>query len=206
MQLTAKLGARIAGTTTRQGISRPALTQRTLLCRSAAPVTTVVGTEVESYGAHAELVPSSFVGVRRALRRCCVRFVRASKAKSMSQTIGPALGVDHPCSLTSTPSLLTNKHAGPPPRAAAAVAAAAASPPARDDLDALLEVLPASLAARLASHPRRHELIEVVLDLGRKPEARFQCGGFEYLADEIVRAVFLCGGEGRRCCWRRHAD
>lgn len=43
----------------------------------------------------------------------------------------------------------------------------------RDDLDVLLQVLPEDIRAPLACHPRRAELLEVVLDLGRKPEARF---------------------------------
>ena len=43
----------------------------------------------------------------------------------------------------------------------------------RDDLDSLLEVLPADIREPLASHPNRASLLEVVLDLGRCPEARF---------------------------------
>lgn len=42
----------------------------------------------------------------------------------------------------------------------------------RDDLDALLQVLPEDIRSPLASHPQRAELLEVVLDLGRRPEAR----------------------------------
>jgi stage III sporulation protein SpoIIIAA len=50
-----------------------------------------------------------------------------------------------------------------------------ASPPQRvtDDLDRLLAVLPDSVAAALASDPDRDQLLEVVLDLGRVPEARY---------------------------------
>lgn len=43
----------------------------------------------------------------------------------------------------------------------------------RDDLDALLQVLPENIRAHLATHAQRAELLEVVLDLGRRPEARF---------------------------------
>lgn len=43
----------------------------------------------------------------------------------------------------------------------------------RDDLDALLHVLPEDIRRPLAKHPQRAELLEVVLDLGRRPEARF---------------------------------
>lgn len=42
-----------------------------------------------------------------------------------------------------------------------------------DDLPQLLRVLPYPVQERLTSHPQLHELIEVVLDLGRFPEARF---------------------------------
>ncbi|HBP53424.1 MAG TPA: AAA family ATPase [Synechococcus sp. UBA8638] len=42
-----------------------------------------------------------------------------------------------------------------------------------DDLDRLLAVLPESLQQQLASAERRQDLLEVVLDLGRPPEARY---------------------------------
>lgn len=42
-----------------------------------------------------------------------------------------------------------------------------------DDLEQLLNVLPAFINAPLEKHPRREYLIEVVLDIGRRPEARF---------------------------------
>lgn len=42
-----------------------------------------------------------------------------------------------------------------------------------DDLDHLLAVLPDSLQRQLASAERRQDLLEVVLDLGRPPEARY---------------------------------
>ncbi len=45
--------------------------------------------------------------------------------------------------------------------------------PALDDLGLLLAVLPPRLAAGLAARPDLAELLEVVLDLGRPPEARF---------------------------------
>lgn len=48
-------------------------------------------------------------------------------------------------------------------------------PPQRvtDDLDRLLAVLPPALGAALAADPHRDQLLEVVLDLGRVPEARY---------------------------------
>jgi stage III sporulation protein SpoIIIAA len=42
-----------------------------------------------------------------------------------------------------------------------------------DDLDALIDVLPAHLAESLRQRPNNFELLEVVLDLGRLPEARY---------------------------------
>ena len=54
-----------------------------------------------------------------------------------------------------------------------------------DDLDQLLEILPLPIRQHLERHPQRNGLIEVVLDLGRRPEARFW-GKAEYLSDESV--------------------
>lgn len=42
-----------------------------------------------------------------------------------------------------------------------------------DDLDKLLEILPDFIRLPLKSHSSRKELIEIVIDLGRRPEARF---------------------------------
>ncbi|KAL3696079.1 hypothetical protein R1sor_010155 [Riccia sorocarpa] len=57
----------------------------------------------------------------------------------------------------------------------------------RDDLDRLLQVLPEDLRDTLLQHPRRAELLEVVLDLGRLPEARFLGDGAgEFLRDEEI--------------------
>jgi stage III sporulation protein SpoIIIAA len=42
-----------------------------------------------------------------------------------------------------------------------------------DDLNKLLEILPAAIRAKIEEHPQRDSLIEVVMDLGRLPEARF---------------------------------
>lgn len=54
-----------------------------------------------------------------------------------------------------------------------------------DDLPQLLEILPTPLRQTLEQHPQRERLVEVVLDLGRRPEARFP-GGAEYLSDQCV--------------------
>lgn len=58
----------------------------------------------------------------------------------------------------------------------------------RDDLDSLLCVLPENIRRQVACHPQRSELLEVVLDLGRRPEARFLGGknGGEYLREEVI--------------------
>jgi stage III sporulation protein SpoIIIAA len=42
-----------------------------------------------------------------------------------------------------------------------------------DDLEALVEVLPAGVAEALRERPNNFELLEIVLDLGRRPEARY---------------------------------
>eukprot|EP00897_Mesotaenium_endlicherianum_P000202 jgi/Mesen1/10182/ME000076S09691 len=59
----------------------------------------------------------------------------------------------------------------------------------RDDLDKLLQCLPKDMREKLLRHERRSELLEVILDLGRRPEARFLGDGDgEYLRDaEISR-------------------
>ncbi len=50
--------------------------------------------------------------------------------------------------------------------------ASSLQPKITDDLDALLNVLPAEIAARVREIARPDELLEIVLDLGRSPEAR----------------------------------
>jgi stage III sporulation protein SpoIIIAA len=42
-----------------------------------------------------------------------------------------------------------------------------------DDLDQLLDVLPDFISSPLKQHPRREQLVEIILDIGRRPEARF---------------------------------
>ena len=42
-----------------------------------------------------------------------------------------------------------------------------------DDLDVLIDVLPPEIAEALRGRPNNFELLEVVLDLGRMPEARY---------------------------------
>ncbi len=74
-----------------------------------------------------------------------------------------------------------------------------------DDLTKLLNILPASIQFQLQQHPQRNMLIEVVLDLGRRPEARFP-GQAEYLSEipitqsdlnECINSVGDFGGDNR---------
>ncbi|HEY9665129.1 MAG TPA: AAA family ATPase, partial [Allocoleopsis sp.] len=59
-----------------------------------------------------------------------------------------------------------------------------------DDLNQLLEILPEGIRAKLAQHPQRDRLVEVVLDLGRYPEARFP-NSSEYLSDTPITKTDL---------------
>jgi len=59
-----------------------------------------------------------------------------------------------------------------------------------DDLDQLLEVLPGPIRAALERRPDLSGLIEVVMDLGRLPQARF-ASGFEFLSEHPVTAEHL---------------
>lgn len=59
-----------------------------------------------------------------------------------------------------------------------------------DDLDLLLAILPLRIREALESHDRLSDLIEVVMDLGRLPEARFSNGEL-YLSDLEVTAEDL---------------
>jgi stage III sporulation protein SpoIIIAA len=74
-----------------------------------------------------------------------------------------------------------------------------------DDLDKLLQVLPKFISAALEKHPRRNQLIEVVLDIGRRPEARFS-GSTDYLSyrtivwqdlDHILKRLGKFSGDNR---------
>ncbi|WP_228052267.1 R3H domain-containing nucleic acid-binding protein [Nodosilinea sp. LEGE 07298] len=65
-----------------------------------------------------------------------------------------------------------------------------AQAPPIDDLDQLLSILPPAIRLQLTQHPQRQSLIEVILDLGRLPEARFY-DSVEYLSEEPVTHVDL---------------
>lgn len=55
-----------------------------------------------------------------------------------------------------------------------------------DDIPQLLEILPPFIQAALARRPDLHALTEIVMDLGRPPEARFP-DAIDYLSDEPVQ-------------------
>jgi stage III sporulation protein SpoIIIAA len=57
-----------------------------------------------------------------------------------------------------------------------------------DDLDALMEALPPEICERLRALPDRADLLEVVMDLGRRPEARTTTGEVDLLDREITEA------------------
>jgi stage III sporulation protein SpoIIIAA len=57
-----------------------------------------------------------------------------------------------------------------------------------DDLDAIMEALPPEIVDRLRSFANRRDLLEVVMDLGRRPEARFTHGEEDLLDREITDA------------------
>jgi len=70
------------------------------------------------------------------------------------------------------------------------------SRPITDDLDKLLGILPDSIRQYLEQHPLNNSLIEVVMDLGRRPEARFP-NKAEYLSEAPVSREQLDYSVGR---------
>jgi stage III sporulation protein SpoIIIAA len=60
-------------------------------------------------------------------------------------------------------------------------------PDPTDDLEQLLAVLPVDLRTALAGRGSLDALLEIVLDLGRPPEARFSSGTFELGAEPLDR-------------------
>jgi len=54
-----------------------------------------------------------------------------------------------------------------------------------EDLNKLLENLPLFIQEHINDHPNKEKLIEIVMDLGRRPEARFTTGP-EYLSQKII--------------------
>ena len=62
--------------------------------------------------------------------------------------------------------------------------------PSTEDLNKLLAILPDSIYAHIEQHPQREQLIEVVMDLGRLPEARFPNQAV-YLGETVVTKADL---------------
>jgi stage III sporulation protein SpoIIIAA len=56
-----------------------------------------------------------------------------------------------------------------------------------DDLDLLFSALPPRVVSRLRDVNRREELLEVVLDLGRQPEARFPGEAISLSPEPVTR-------------------
>jgi len=56
-----------------------------------------------------------------------------------------------------------------------------------DNLEALIEVLPPNVVQALRSLDRREDLLEIVLDLGRRPEARYVDGEITLSSREVER-------------------
>lgn len=54
-----------------------------------------------------------------------------------------------------------------------------------DDLDKMLEIFPLDILESIKKQENRDQLLEIVIDLGRKPEARFP-GSFVYLTERFV--------------------
>ena len=55
-----------------------------------------------------------------------------------------------------------------------------------DNLNQLLEIVPDFIQEPLKKHPKREILIEIVLDIGRRPEARFADNNTEYLSYRMI--------------------
>src|SRR5688572_6051973 len=56
-----------------------------------------------------------------------------------------------------------------------------------DDLKLLLTVMPPQVREAIERHPRKADLIEIVLDLGRKPEVRFPQSGEDISSEPVSR-------------------
>ena len=57
-----------------------------------------------------------------------------------------------------------------------------------DDLDALMEALPVEIVERVRTYANRADLLEIVMDLGRRPEARFTHGEEMLLEREVAES------------------
>ncbi len=57
-----------------------------------------------------------------------------------------------------------------------------------DNLDALLSLLPPEIAGQALKHGEKNNLLEIILDMGRPPSARFTTGEFQLRDAEVTRA------------------
>ena len=55
----------------------------------------------------------------------------------------------------------------------------------KEDLARLVEILPKSIQETINEHPDKDILIEIIMDLGRRPEARFPTHP-EYLSPNVI--------------------
>ncbi len=86
--------------------------------------------------------------------------------------------------------------------------------PSRDDLQALLDLLPTDIQKRIADDGRQADLLEVILDLGRRPTARYTDGEHILRDEEVTHeeiefvingvAVFDADNQGRYCPTLHH--
>ena len=90
-----------------------------------------------------------------------------------------------------------------PPRASLSAEVTAAdykisNPKAQEELSQLLDLLPGSIRTRVEEHPERDALVEIVLDLGRRPMARFPSGDV-FLSEDVVTAGDIEFAVGKVC-------
>ena len=125
--------------------------------------------------------------------------MRARDASASASVSSPTLEAD------SMDSMDSMDEGEPVVRTAPAVSAKAshiASLTNEAELDALIDLLPPRVRGALATHPRKLQLLEVVLDLGRLPIARFADGdeilgdGLPLDYDDIERAMDTVGEVG----------
>jgi stage III sporulation protein SpoIIIAA len=55
----------------------------------------------------------------------------------------------------------------------------------QEDLDQLISILPPSVQSTIQGHPQKQILVEIIMDLGRRPEARFPTH-VDYLSPKLV--------------------
>src|SRR5207247_315188 len=90
---------------------------------------------------------------------------------------------------TGNHTMTTNDPLHPPIHPASASAGGPVATNRReitDDMDALLETLPPAIQERIRALPEAQTVIEVVMDLGRRPEARYGGGGEVVLLDRDI--------------------